>query len=389
MTQAPVCEIDLYSDEFIADPWPGYAEMRKLGAVVWLPVHGNYALTRSREVREAVRDHERFCSGHGVAADRFGCEFLQGNTVASDQPRHTQLRNAMAPPLRPDALEEIRPHIEQMADELVASLTGRDGFDAVSDLAQYLPLTIVRDMVGLPDFGKSNMLKWAAAAFNVLGVQNGRGRDAVADIREMREFISDGISSDTVKSGSWIRRIFDLEKEGGIDPDLTPFAVRDYINPSLDTTISAIGHLIWQLGSNPGEWEKLKENPNLVLNAIHEAVRMGTPVRTFSRRTTEPVTIDSVEIPEGARVMMLFASANRDERVFENPDTFDISRNNRRHLGFGAGIHMCIGMHLALIEMTAVLKAMLDRVDKIEVGTPTVAMNNTICAFSSLPAKFR
>lgn len=388
MTQPPTCNFDLYTDDFILDPWPKYAAMREIGGIVWLSAHGNYAFTRAKEVRAALRDHENYCSGEGVAADQFGCDFLQGNTVASDETRHTQLRNAMAPPLTPGHLTQITPKIEEIADELVKGLVGKQEFDAVSDLAQQLPLTIVQDMIGLPDFGKPNMLKWAAAAFNVLGIQNERGCNAVVDVHEMREFIKGKISKDSVKPGSWIARIIELEEAGLISSELAPFAMRDYINPSLDTTISAIGQLIWQLGSHPDQWEKLRQNPELALNAAHEAVRLGTPIRTFSRHAKQDMIVDGYDIPARSRVMMLFASANRDERVFEHPDMFDITRNNRRHLGFGAGPHMCIGMHLALIEMTAILKAMVKHVEKIEIGKPTVAMNNTICAFSSLPARF-
>lgn len=388
MSLAPTYEADLYCDEFIKNPWPRYAEMRALGPVIWLPAHKNFALTRNQEVRIALKGHAQFCSGNGVAADQFGCDYLQGNTVASDQPRHTDLRKIMAPPLMPAQLEAIRPQIKQTADALVKSLFVRDQFDAVTDLAQHLPFAVVRELIGLPDFGKENMLKWAAAAFNVLGIQNDRGAQAVADINIMRQFLRDGINRDTVKEGSWIRQIIDLVDEGKLDPELAPFAMRDFINPSLDTTISAIGQLIWQLGQNPDQWEKLKAQPDSALNAVHEAVRLGTPIRMFSRQTTQPITIADVDIPQGARVMMMFASANRDELVFENPDQFDITRNNRRHLGFGAGIHMCVGMHLALMEMTAILESMIAHVNTIEVGTPKIAMNNTICAFSTLPSRF-
>ncbi len=388
MAKAPALDIDLYSDEVIANPWPVYAQMRKLGPVVWLPVHENFALTRGKEIREALRDPETFCSGRGVAADQFGCDYLQGNTVASDPPRHTQLRQAMAPPLTPSSLQEIAPNIEEMAEALIVDLVSRGSFDAVPDLAHHLPLTIVRDMVGLPDFGRENMLKWAAAAFNVLGIQNSRGCAAVEQIEEMRSFIAGGLTDESLRPESWIARIRAMEKRGEIDGSLAQFAIRDYINPSLDTTISALGHLIWHLGLNPDQWELLKQRPDLTLNTAHEAVRLGTPIRSFSRQTTKEVDIAGVTVPAGFRVMMLFASANRDERVFEDPDRFDITRNNRRHLGFGAGIHMCIGMHLALAEMDAVLKAMLRHVDRIEIGQPEVAMNNTIHAFASLPARF-
>lgn len=382
---APSYDIDIYADDVIRNPWPHYAAMRDLGPVVWLPRHGNFALTRYREVQAALRDHRRFCSSKGVAGDEFGCTFLQGNTVASDEPRHGALRQAMAPPLLPGALAGIEGRIQEVADDLITDLVARGSFDAVTDLARHLPLTIVRDLVGLPDFGQERMLSWAAAAFDVLGMQNDRGKAALTAIQDMRSFIKDRAGPDRLKPGSWTARIVELANEGALDPDLAPFAIRDYINPSLDTTISATGQLIYQLGRSPDQWERLKQTPELALNAVNEAVRLGTPIRSFSRHTTEEIAIDGVAIPADARVMMLFAAANRDERAFPDPDGFDISRSPKRHLGFGSGIHMCVGMHLAQMEMVALLRAMIPRIGRIEVGEPRIAMNNTIAAFASLP----
>lgn len=125
-------------------------------------------------------------------------------------------------------------------------------------------------------------------------------------------------------------------------------------------------------------------------NAAHEAVRIGTPIRSFSRHAARSVEICGHQIPQGSRVMMLYASANRDEAMFPEADRFDINRRNaRRHLGFGAGIHMCVGMHLATLEIECLITAMINKVSEIQVGKPTVAMNNTICAFSALPVKFK
>lgn len=383
--QAPEYDIDFYADAVVREPLPHYARMRALGAVVWLPRHACYALTRHAEVRAALRNHADFISGSGVAGDDFGCTFLQGNTVASDEPRHSCLRRAMAPPLLPGALSEIRAAVQQAADALIEDLVARDGFDAVADLARHLPLHIVRDMVGLPAFGRDNMLKWAAAAFDVLGCQNSRGRAALPIIQAMRTFIETTATRDNLKPGSWTRRIHELVDAGLLDPELAPFAIRDYINPSLDTTISATAQMIWQLARNPQVWEALKRNPDLTGNAVNEAVRLGTPIRAFSRHTRKRITIAGTTLPRGARVLMVFASANRDERAFPNPDRFDLSRNPKDHLGFGSGIHMCVGMHLAQLEMEALLHAMIPRVARIEVGEPEVAMNNTIAAFSRLP----
>ncbi|WP_282606334.1 cytochrome P450 [Pelagibius sp. Alg239-R121] len=388
MVDVPLCNADFYSDTFIQDPWPRYAEMRALGPVIYLPKLDNYALTRHKSIQAALRDPVTFCSSKGVAGDRFGCSFLQGNTVASDEPRHSELRRAMAPPLLPGALKAIRGEVQRHSDALIDRLCAAAGFDVMADLARYLPLTIVRDMVGLPDFGQENMLKWAAAAFDVLGEQNERGKCALAAIEEMREFIGTGATPDKLKQGSWTRRIHELVDQGGLSAGLAQFAIRDYINPSLDTTISATGELIWQLARNPDQWEEIKNDPDLCTNAVNEAVRLCTPIRSFSRHTTRDVEVEGYCIPEGSRVMMLFASANRDEAQFDDPDRFDVTRNPKDHLGFGSGIHMCVGMHLAQMEMVSLLHAMIPRVGRVDVGEPIIAMNNTIRAFSHLEASF-
>jgi cytochrome P450 len=362
--------------------------MRGLGPVVFLPQHGNYALTRHAEVTAALRDHATFISGKGVAADTKGNELARGNSAASDGERHSAIRSATTPPLLPRALETIRSQVNAAAAELIDRLVGLRRFDAMQELAPHLPLTIVRDMVGLPDFGRDNMLRWANATFDLLGVQNGRGKAAVEVFLEQRRFAQSQIRPEVLKPGSWTRRLLDLVEQGLLDPELAPVAMRDYLNPSLDTTISATGQLIYQLGINPDQWALLRERPELVRNAANEAVRMASPVRSFARHTSRDVDVAGIRIPEGARVMMLFASANRDHLVFERPDTFDITRHPRHHLGFGRGIHMCVGQHLAQMEMIALLEAMIPRIAGIEVGDPVVAMNNTIYGFASLPTTF-
>ena len=174
----------------------------------------------------------------------------------------------------------------------------------------------MQDLIGLPDFGKDNMLKWASAAFDMQGVQNQRGQAARGVIAEMRDFISKNATTDTLKPGSWTHRISEMTERGELDPELAPFAIRDYINPSLDTTISVIGHLMYHASFQPDIWEKISNQPALANNAAHEAVRIGTPIRSFSRHTSKPVEVAGHTMPQGARVMMLYASANRDESNF-------------------------------------------------------------------------
>ena len=388
MKSIPEYKDDFYSDDFIKNPHPHYSKMRNLGPVVFLPKINNFAITRHNALKSALLDYKSFASGHGVAADDIGCSFVKGQIVSSDPPVHNIMRKAMMPPLMPKNIKNIIPIVKESSKKLIKDLLGRKSFDGVIDLAQFLPLTIVRNLVGLPDFGRENMLKWAGASFNVIGIQNQRGKDGVQDIIELRKFIIGKVNLDTVKTGSWIERILKMVVSGDLDEKLGNFIIRDYINPSLDTTISAISHLIYLLSKNNGEWQKLQKQPNLCHNAVAEAIRLGSPIRSFARITKKEVEIESFTIPKNSRVMMLFASANRDELVYENPNLFNINRDFKEHLGFGLGIHSCVGMHLAQIEMVSLLEAMMPYIKRIETGKPQPLMNNTICGFSKLPAKF-
>ena len=382
---APVYDIDFYSDEFILDPYPHYSAMRELGSVVYLPQHGNYAVVRYAALREAMRNVEVFRSGLGVAADEQGCTFLRGNTLASDPPEHGAMRSAIAPPLLPAALKEHLPWIESAANSLVDMLCGRREFDGIRDVARHLPLTVVTKLVGLPEDGREHMLEWAASSFDILGVQNQRGKIGLERVREMREWIATRATRERLRPGSWTARILDLSDRGEIPQAMAPQLIRDYINPSLDTTISATGELLFQLARNPDQWDLIRDDPSLISRAIEEAVRLATPIRSFARTLASDYTLDGVDMPAGSRVMMVFASANRDPARFEQPDRFHVHRAERDHVGFGHGIHMCVGMNLARMEMGALLRAMIPKVERIQAGEPIVALNNTIRSYVELP----
>jgi cytochrome P450 len=162
----------------------------------------------------------------------------------------------------------------------------------------------------------------------------------------------------------------------------------DYIAPSLDTTIGAISTALYLLGSHPEQWEQLKNDPTLIPAAINEVVRFESPLRAFARQVRTDTELGGVALPSGSRVLVQYASANRDEREWDDPDTFDIRRDAGRQIGFGHGAHACAGQGLARLETTAMLHALLDRVDRIEViGDPAWAVNNIIRRHERLPLK--
>ena len=380
----PGYDVDLFRDDVLTDPYPHYQALRDAGPAVWLPRHYLWAIPRFDGVRHALRNVAVFSSARGVAANDRVNTLSAGTTLASDPPLHEALRRIVVAPLRPVALAEIRPRIEAEAEALVERLVARGSFDAVTDLAQHLPLSIVSDLVGLPEAGRERMLEWAAATFDVLGVLNERGAAALGVVTSMRDYVRTEAVPGKLRPGSWAQRIYDAADRGEVELERCPALMRDYLGPSLDTTIFAIANLMLLFGNNPAQWDILRSDPALVPSAIDEALRLESPIRGFTRFVTQDYDLDGVTLSAGSRAFVLYASANRDERRWVDPTRFDIRRKTTGHLGFGHGIHLCAGMHLARLEMHAVLAALVARVRRFEVSRPVYALNNVLRGLASL-----
>lgn len=386
--EAPPYDVDFYSDAVIADPLPHYRAMQALGPVVWLPAQNAYAFVSYKAVMDGLRRPNVFQSGRGLSLNDAVNQNLVGSTLNTDGEKHTRKRMITAPPITPIPLEPLEPQIAEAADHLAEDLVAKGAFDAVTDFAQILPLRFVIELVGLPDAGSAKMLKWASATFNVFEGFNDRSKAAFADIAELQAFLAEYGQKVRLKKGGLARRIFEVAEDNGLTQAEAAQQMRDYINPSLDTTISVAGFAAWHFAKSPDQWDKLRAAPELVDGAIEELVRLTTPIRAFSRYVGEDTQVEGTSIPKDSRVIIVYAAANRDPAMFEDPDRFDIARSARRHMGFGHGKHMCIGMHLARIELRNLLLAMARRVASWEIaGEAEIAFNNTIRAFKYLPVK--
>ena len=166
--------------------------------------------------------------------------------------------------------------------------------------------------------------------------------------------------------------------------------VRSFLSAGLDTTVAAIGSALYLLATNPGEWRKLRADPSLAKNAFEETLRMETPLQNLFRTTTREVELEGQRIPASEKVLLLLASANRDPEHWEIPDRFDITRRVQGHVGFGVGVHVCIGQVIARMEGELLLTALAQRVASIDlVGPPARGFNNAVRRFSSLPLEVR
>lgn len=383
---APVYRRDIYARSAIRDPYPHYTQLRQLGPVVWLSRQRVYALPRYAECKAALRDDARFISGDGVALNPLTNQLSRGTTLNSDGPDHDRRRKLLAHRLTPKALRSMSDAIDRQAVAVVESALARRHVDGVRDVATALPLAVVPDLVGWPEDGRENLIDWAGATFDSLGPLNQQWLRttpaAVAMLRFSRRVVRDR----SVLPGSMGEEVLRAADAGDLPGSEASALMIDYLAPSLDTTISAISSALYLFATHPEQWQALRDDPKLVANAVNEVVRIESPLRAFSRKVATHTEIGGLLLPQGSRVLVIYASANRDEREWESPDTFDITRDVNRHLGFGQGTHGCAGQGLARLESQAILRELAARVDRINLtGPATWAINNIIHRYDRLP----
>lgn len=360
-------DIDLFADEILIDPYPTYAALRELGAVVHLPANDVYALTRYDVIRDALGDPETFSSVNAIGFNDGVNEALQGTSLASDPPAHTQLRATLSANLTPRALRGLQGTIDEKADALVAKLAHEGGFEAIDALAREFPLEIVADLIGFTGEVRENMLRWGQAAMEVIGPMNQRTMENFAIAGELYGWCSQ-VTRDDLAERSIGRGIFDAQDRGEIPEGTAGNIIHQYLGAGVDTTVAAIGNIVALFGRHPEQFELVRQDPSLVPAAFAEVLRFWPPVHAWGRRATRDVEIDGALVPEGAHMAILFGAGNHDERHYDHADTFDVKRNPTDHLTFGYGPHGCAGQGLARMEGHAVIRALAGHVQSFRLG---------------------
>jgi 3-(3-hydroxy-phenyl)propionate hydroxylase len=386
--RVPTYRPDIYRTAAIVDPYPHYTRLRELGPVVWLPRQRVYALSRYAECKAVLRDDETFISGHGVGLNPIVNRLSRGTTLNSDGAEHDQRRKLVAHRMLPRALRAISDDVDALAAAVVDAALARGEVDGVADVAAALPLAVVPDLVGWPRDRRADLLAWGGATFDFLGPLNGQALRAVPGSIQMLRFADRVVRKRSMLDGSLGHDVLVAADNGAVSPAECKALMIDYIAPSLDTTISAIANALHLFATHPDQWQALRDDPALIPNAVNEVIRYESPLRAFTRQARVDTEIAGVPMVAGARVLVIYASANRDEREWDDPDVFDVRRDANRQLGFGQGAHACAGQGLARLETTAMLRALVERVARIElVGPGTWAINNIIRRHEHLPIK--
>ncbi len=388
----PVSDEDPFTEEILRDPVPFQARLREAGPVVRLEKYDLYAMGRYETVRSALLDWQSFQSAAGVGLSNFRFEKPwrpPSLLLEADPPHHNAPRSTLAKVLSPRSIRRMAPLWEQDARLLIDDVVSRSlEFDAVPALAEGFPLRVFPDAVGVPDEGRELLLPYGDHLFNAFGPENFLVRNGMHRAQELSQGVNEMCARNVLASGGFGADIWAASDRGDITPAQAPLIVRSLLSAGVDTTVHALGAIIQALATNPDQWEALKADPSLIRNAFDEAIRLESPVQTFFRTAMSDVDIEGHVIPDGKKILMYLSSANRDHRRWTDPDRFDLSRDPSGHVGFGMGIHQCVGQHVARMEASSLLAAMIERIDTIELtGTPRRHLNNTLRAWASLPVR--
>lgn len=357
--------IELFTPEMLRNPFPTYERLRREAPAYRDPRSGITVLSRYEDVYGALRDHETFSSdnrrwnGEGTAASGGATDALL-ILIGSDPSRHTRLKALINRAFTPRRVAELEPYITGLVDELLAE-AGTGDLDLIEALAVPLPMTVIAQLMGIPQDRRHDFKRWSNAAISARGAMTDEARDAT--MTEMTDFFMQAASHrQQTPLDDLIGGLVAAEVDGEHlrDWQVMSFCVLLLIAGN-ETTTNLIGNMLNVLVDRPDLWARLREDRGLIEPAIEEALRFDSPIHMLSRYTTRDIEVGGTAIPEGASVGVLFASANRDPDGFADPDEFRLDRELSRHVAFGMGIHYCLGAPLARAEARIALNALLDR----------------------------
>jgi cytochrome P450 len=389
--RVPSSSIDPFSRAYLSNPYPFHQELRDAGSAVWLEKYSIWVVARYDEVLRVLNDWQTFCSSRGVGMTDFGKHRPPSYRPPSpvlerDPPSHTVTRAVLSKVLSPTLMKALRDGLAAAADRKVEELIDLGTFDAVAKLAQEFPLSVFPDLVGLKQEGREHLLPYAEIVFNAFGPDNELRQDAISRMAAHLAWITEQCQRENLSPDGLGAKIHAAADAGEISRKDAPLLVRSLLSAGIDTTVNGLGAAIYCLSRFPDQWSRLRSNPSLARAAFAEAIRFESPVQNFFRTTTQPVRLGNVEMGEGEKVMMLLASANRDPRKWDNPDKYDIERRTAGHVGFGAGVHMCVGLLLARLEGEVILTALAKKVKSIRIaGEPKRLFNNSLRGLEKLP----
>jgi cholest-4-en-3-one 26-monooxygenase len=383
----------LVEDAFYAgDPFPQYTRLRDEAPVAWNATKGFWALSRWDDVMAVSTDPATFCSGRGILVMEIGASYDSPPTMMhTDPPEHTVYRKLVQPGFAPGRMRGLEGDVRRRAKLLLDEIDSRRPVDFVEAIAVPFPLYIISALLGMPDEEWQRFFEWSEAV--IPGATDWSEEKRATLQAEMHEaLLATTVERRADPRDDLISVLAEVEIAGRrlTDAELTMFLVQLLVAGN-ETTRNMISGGLVALAERPAAWQRLRRDRSLVPSAVEEMLRWTTPVVSFMRTATRDTELGGQKISDGDPVLMLYASANQDERQFgSTADLFDIGREPNHHVAFGFGTHFCIGATLARIEARVLLEELLDRFETVELaGDVERSHSSVIAGVKRAPLVFR
>ncbi len=384
-----IARFDVTDPAFVQWPYPVLDELREATPIFFDERTDQWVITRFADVHETLRDRRMGRAyTHRYTHDEFGRpapdprwsrfhEHEQWSLLAIEPPDHTRLRRLVTKVFTPRAVEAMRPQVEAVADELIAACAERGRFDLIADYAQPYSVAVICSMLGVPRADTQRLLDWSHAIVKMYELRTGDDVKVAAD-RAAGEFIdyTRALIADKRRSpdGSLISELVAVEDQGDTltEAEITSTAMV-LLEAGHEATVNSLANGMKAMLTHRDEWRRVTGGEVAPRTAIEDMIRWDAPLHLFERWVLdEGVEIAGQPIPVGAEVAMLFGAANRDPRRFADPGRFDAGRGDTAHVGFGGGIHFCIGAPLARLELEVSVDRLARTMPDVELAAEPV-----------------
>ncbi len=391
---------ELFDPGFVEDPFPRYAELRERA-----PVHhdpgGYWVLTRHAECLELLRSRSASVDaanidpsarprglgrqpGRNLEAEQLA-QAINDNRpfIFRDPPDHTLMRGLVSKAFTPRMIEGLRARIEQMVDALIDAALERGELDLVREFAYPLPIRVICEMLGIPEEDRDRFSEWSAVLARGLDPEFLMPDDALeqrlAVVGAFGEYFFPLMAKRRAQPGPDLLSHLVLAEDAGVvlsEGQMLATAILLLV-AGHETTVNLLSGAVLALARHPGEVMHWRKDSSLTVTAVDELLRFVSPVQLTARVTTEPLRLGQATIPRGHYVLAVIASANHDPEAFEAPGRLDLGRRDNRHLGFGFGLHHCLGAPLARLETAIALPRLIERT-RVEVIADTLTYRDNV-----------
>jgi cytochrome P450 len=365
--------LDLGSPDFVHDPYPELAALRATGPVLWHEPTGTWLATTHDAVSQVLRNRSfgRIWTDWEPGAEMEPFNALHRNQMMENEPpTHTRLRRLVAAAFGRGHVERMRPRIESLAASMVAELG--DSFDLLGDYAEPMPVYVIADMLGVPREDHARLRDWSQAIVHMY--EPGVGAETKAAAIEASTAFADYVRAVVEQRRSspgedLITDLIEARDDGSrLSDDELVASVVLLLNAGHEASVNVFGNGFHALLEHPDQLARITSGEVPVETALEELIRYDAALQLFERTATNDVEVSGQLIRTGEKIACLMGSANRDAAVFADADTFDVGRDPNPHVGFGMGLHFCLGAPLARLELQISIKTLLDRFPSLELA---------------------